>query len=542
MPVWRLDRPLTYSVPEKLSHRIAVGSIVRVALRARRVRGWVVSRWEGEAGEDTQPLLAVSGRGPVFDGELLEAARISARRYLHPLASFLRLMTPPRLGRARDGLRPQSSARAEGTRLVLNRTAPGEDPLPFYESFIAEELAAERSVIVCVPEVREGSRVMEALIESFPDQAAAVHSGLEPSERSEQMWSAISGIKRLVIGGRAASLVPAPRLGLMIVHSEHDRGFKEQRSPYYDARMVAMSRAQVSDATVILSSPTPTPATLAAASLGWEVREPDRASVRQVWPATELVDPVGHGVPRRVVAAVLDAVRRGRRTLVLLPRAHPTPSGWGPEEIARYLERVVPEASVTRGDREALGPEPGKLAGALEGQVVVATEAALAEIERPPVHLGVGLGVDAMLSRPAGRAVEDCFETLWALGAMVAEAGPGGRLILETGQTSHHAVQGIVRGDYSFYVRKELESRREFRYPPYASLVRLRAPGFDEEVLARFRGLPGCEVLGPVPREAREGEEILLKAVDLERTLDPLRDILAESRVSISAEVDPRDW
>ncbi|HVL51440.1 MAG TPA: primosomal protein N', partial [Actinomycetota bacterium] len=99
LAVWGLDKELTYSVPPELAERVRIGSIVRVPLRNRRVRGWVVSvDPESPVPQGVVAIAAVSGRGPVFDAELLQMSRALARRYVHPLSSFLSLFTPVRLG------------------------------------------------------------------------------------------------------------------------------------------------------------------------------------------------------------------------------------------------------------------------------------------------------------------------------------------------------------------------------------------------------------------------------------------------------------
>ncbi|HWD08206.1 MAG TPA: hypothetical protein VHA57_03835, partial [Actinomycetota bacterium] len=101
LPVWGLDRPLSYRVPDELREAVSVGVIVRAPLRGRRVRGWVVgtSEQDDPTGQELSAVAGVSGRAPVFDRALLDAARASARYYVHPLSSFLRLLTPAQMGR-----------------------------------------------------------------------------------------------------------------------------------------------------------------------------------------------------------------------------------------------------------------------------------------------------------------------------------------------------------------------------------------------------------------------------------------------------------
>jgi primosomal protein N' (replication factor Y) len=281
---------------------------------------------------------------------------------------------------------------------------------------------------------------------------------------------------------------------------------------------------------------------------------PDRPAERAVWPAVELLEPPRTGVPRRAVAAIIEARRRGERTLVLLPRAQATRAGPGPEQVARFIERVVPGARVTRADRPGLGPQAGSLAAALDADVVVATEAALAEVERPRISTAVALGVDALLLRPAGRAVEEAFGALWTLGSLVA-GGPGGaaradgraargRLLLETATPDHHVIQALTRGDYHYFAARELAARRETGSPPFRRLVRVSSPvPPDADLMAALGALPGTVALGPVPAGgATAGMEVRLKVEELEAVVGPLRRLVSASKKRLLVEVDARDW
>ena len=547
LDVWSLDRPLSYLVPDSLVERARVGSVVRVPLRGRRIRGWIVAigevapgSWKDGSG-DLAEIASVSGRGPVFDEPLLAMARTMARRYVHPLRSFLSLFTPARLGRPRvSSARVEDARRESGKRLVWH-IGPSTDPLQRYTEEIGRVLVSGRSAIVCVPEVHEGSKVLDALKASFSSDAAIVHSGVDPADRAAALWDASEGRKRLILGGRAAIFSPMADAGLIIVHSEHDRSLKEQRAPYYSAVEAAIQRAAVSGGDLWLVSKTPSLATLSrAAAEGWMVELPPRAELREAWPFVELLEPIRAPIPRRAVAAIMEARRRGERTIVLLPRTETTASGPGPRRIVEYLSRVVPGARISRADRPALD-RSGTLKDALSGEIVVATEAGLAEIERPPVSTAIALGLDSFLKRPLGRSVEDAFETLWNLGCLVSGRKPKGRLLLETAMTDHHSVQALTRGDHRFFAERELVVRRNEEAPPFTSLIKLNISGnCSDETMKTLEQLPGVAVLGPI--EGRMGSEVMLRAKELEAIVDPLREIVSGAAERILVEVDPREW
>jgi len=202
---------------------------------------------------------------------------------------------------------------------------------------------------------------------------------------------------------------------------------------------------------------------------------------------------------------------------------------------------VARESVVSRADPPALGGR-GELEAALRAGIVVATESALAEIARPAVGTGIVLGVDSMIQRPTGRAAEDAFGVLWGLACLMARSPSRPRLLLETAEPGHHAVQAVVRCDYHFFARHEQDARRASNAPPFTALARVRAlrQEVGDEVLDRLRTLPGTEVLGPAP--GRLGAEVLLKIADREPVLDPLRAIVAAAGERLVVEIDPREW
>ncbi|MDQ4148685.1 MAG: hypothetical protein M3164_01640 [Actinomycetota bacterium] len=571
VPVWSLNRELTYEIPDRLEGLVNIGSIVRVPLRNRRVRGWVVGLQDGEqphppdpisearggAGggrsgtpAGLQPIMRVSGPHPIFDETLLGVATQLSRRYVHPLSSFLSLFTPPRMGwRSTASDAPRDLARYEQEqapesreRYILVRLGAREDPGERYAAEIQRQLSAGNGVIVVVPEVREGSRILGALASRFSADAAVVHSGLEPAKRSGALWSVAAGRRRLVLGGRAAVFAPPLRLGSIIVHQEHDPSLKEQRAPYYDGRVVAAFRAAAFHASVILASKTPS---FEALSLGGGMRgieEPQRRSERASWPMVELVEPARRGLPERVVGCLVQSNKRGERVLICLPRVHATPSGPGPSEVEAFVSRVLPRAVVGRADRPHLGLQPGALRRALEADVVIATEAALADVERPPIAAAVALGIDALLHRPSGKAAEDALHLLWDMATLVAGRTPRGRLLIETRSSDHHVIQAVVRGDYRYFASRELLLREDAGVPPSKTLIRIQSPRPpSEKLLAALASLPGTTVLGP-SAGGTVGWQMLLKVEELQAMLDPLNEIAATSDEALLVEMDPRDW
>jgi primosomal protein N' (replication factor Y) len=116
---------------------------------------------------------------------------------------------------------------------------------------------AGRSAILLVPEIGLTPAMAAQLHGTFGDSVALLHSALTPDERAEQWYRIRRGEARIVVGTRSAIFAPAENLGLIIVDEEHDLSYKQEEIPRYHARDVAVIRAKIAGATVVLGSATP---------------------------------------------------------------------------------------------------------------------------------------------------------------------------------------------------------------------------------------------------------------------------------------------
>jgi len=114
-----------------------------------------------------------------------------------------------------------------------------------------------RSVLVLVPEIALTPAVASAFRASFGDAVAVQHSGLSDGERYDQWQRIRHGDVSVVVGTRSAVFAPLAALGLVVVDEEHDASFKQEESPRYHGRDVAIMRAKQAGALVVLGSATP---------------------------------------------------------------------------------------------------------------------------------------------------------------------------------------------------------------------------------------------------------------------------------------------
>src|SRR5207302_3058025 len=108
-----------------------------------------------------------------------------------------------------------------------------------------------------VPEIGLTPAVAADLHQIFGDEVAILHSALSDQERAEQWHRIKRGEARMVVGTRYAVFAPVSDLALIVVDEEHDSSYKQEETPRYNARDVAVMRGKLSGAAVVLASATP---------------------------------------------------------------------------------------------------------------------------------------------------------------------------------------------------------------------------------------------------------------------------------------------
>ena len=114
-----------------------------------------------------------------------------------------------------------------------------------------------RSALMLVPEIALTPIFSRRLKAIFADKVAILHSNLSPGERFDEWRRIRAGDAKVVIGTRSAVFAPLENIGLIIVDEEHDTSYRQNESPYYNARDTAVVRANLANAVVVLGSATP---------------------------------------------------------------------------------------------------------------------------------------------------------------------------------------------------------------------------------------------------------------------------------------------
>ncbi len=171
-----------------------------------------------------------------------------------PAADPARTLTPEQ-DAALDDLTAMLDEDKFRTALLHGVTGSGKTEL--YLRLAAHAIAAGRRVLILVPEIALTPQVVGQVRAVFGDRVAIQHSGLADGERHDQWHRIREGAVDLVVGTRSAVFTPLADLGLLIVDEEHDSSYKQEETPRYHARDVAVVRARQAGALVVLGSATP---------------------------------------------------------------------------------------------------------------------------------------------------------------------------------------------------------------------------------------------------------------------------------------------
>ncbi len=214
-------------------------------------------------------------------------------------------------------------------RPLLLHGVTGSGKTAVYLKAMRGALDLGRTAILLVPEIGLTPQMAAQLHAGFGSEVALLHSALTPEERSEQWRRIRAGEAQVVVGTRSAIFAPVTKLGLVIVDEEHDASYKQESTPRYHARDVAVMRAKLAGAAVVLGSATPSLESWHNAMQGkyGRITMAERVEQRPL-PEVRLVDmrqefqETGqeHLFARALIEATQATLERGEQAMILLNR------------------------------------------------------------------------------------------------------------------------------------------------------------------------------------------------------------------------------
>jgi len=216
-----------------------------------------------------------------------------------------------------------------GFKPILLYGITGSGKTAVYVAAMQRVLEAGGGALLLVPEIGLTPGTAAQMVAAFGSEVALMHSQLTPDERAEQWHRIRRGEARVVVGTRSAVFAPIPNLRLIVVDEEHDSSYKQEETPRYHGRDVAVMRAKLLGCTVVLGSATPSLESWNNAERGRYARvELLKRVEERPLPKVEMVDmreefrETGQEqmFSRRLIAEVQATLERGEQAMILINR------------------------------------------------------------------------------------------------------------------------------------------------------------------------------------------------------------------------------
>ena len=574
-----MDAGFWYSIPQHLSKDVRIGSILRVPLGGRRVRGYVTGLDPDREGK-LKEILGVSGEEPVFDADLLQSLRWAANHYVGPMSVLLDKAAPPTLpGRLTPPDAAPVAARAgDGSpieKFVISAVAGKRRPVTSYvvhwadvdwPKLLEPVAASVRSGLVLVPTVREAEEIFAALNDAYPGRALLIPDG--SGSEVTAAWERANSGPAIVVGTPRAAYWTVSDLAIAFVFEEGRRAMKDRQTPTVHVRDLMRTRSRIEGFGLVFIGPTPSVELIAA---GAEIIQP-----RRPWGLVEVVDrrddPPGSGfLSERALGALRSVATQGGRAFVFTHmRAGDASTRCVTCRAIRLCDRCgsnlgrnaecrrcgSPAADCLQcggSSFESMGTIPSRLVKEIASRVgaervaeagedapiTVGTERDLAGLSG--LTMAVAVDPDALIHGQNYRSSEEALRILARLVGSVGRSR-GYRTILQSSDPGSGLISALRRGEPIPYLEGVLAHRARDGFPPATEMMAVEARGVPPAtVTAALQELAVGMVMGPV--EATDRHRWLLQG-DLQQVKQGLRKALQKLRdggATIRVDADPID-
>ncbi len=338
-----LPNLFSYSVPAELESKIKRGVRVRVPFRNREIVGYLVGQDLPEEGAVLKPLLDVLDEAPVLSPRILELTQWMSDYYgcswgeaiENALPRWVKygrkdssLASPPTpsesekktadLNLSQDQKKAfeiiqkmvnEREAKKEGAwRPILLYGVTGSGKSEIYIRAIRETLGRNQSAICLVPEIALTEQLRRFFLQHFGRELEILHSKMSDGERFLAWKRLENGERNVALGPRSAVFAPMKNLGLLIIDEEHEGSYKQETSPRYHAREVAVWRARHEKALLIMGSATPSLESM---------RRAERGEILRIDLATRIDD---KSMPRVQIIDLKEMTQLQKKAVILSPR------------------------------------------------------------------------------------------------------------------------------------------------------------------------------------------------------------------------------
>jgi len=589
-----IEGPFDYVVPVEWEGKISIGARVWVNFRNKKEVAYVVELNNKTKIKKLKEITAVIDETPVLDLAMLRLTKELSEYYCCSWGEAIEAALPEELRKGKEiALSGYALLAMTESRRDCNdvRFVQGQERMPVYLREIKEVLAAKQSAIVLFSDILEAQKAKE-LIEKCLE--IEVFLSFRKQAKELKAWEKIRQARHcLVAGTRSSIFAPVNNLGLIIIDQEQDQVYKQEQVPHYHARQVALMRAEICGAKVVLGSYVPSLESFYLAQEGklkFEFVLP-----KAKYPQVKVIDlrrlPYGERKSKTLFSKFLiDAIaaalaQKGKVLLLInrigfatsaachncgaalkcprcninlvfhfdeeklkchhcnfkmdIPKICPSCntgyikySGMGTEKVESELARIFPQAR--------LGVD-----------IFVATSAVIKHPENSFDLIGV-LAIDNLLNRVDFRAAEKTFNLLMGLTSLTSQT-----IIIQSANANHHCFQALIKNDTGLFYNEELKQRKQLNFAPFKHmiLIKLRGESLEKvkqsssDLFARLNKIKTTSLkmlsLNPGQPAQLRGNfyyQILMRASNVQKASHFLKLHLKEyhfSGIIVSVDVDP---
>lgn len=422
---------------------------------------------------------------------------------------------------------------------ILLHGITGSGKTEVYLQAIAKVLEAGKGAIVMVPEISLTPQTVQRFAGRFGNRVAVLHSALSDGERYDEWHRIRSGEARVVIGPRSAVFAPVANLGLIVVDEEHEGCYKQEESPRYHARDVAVLRGLIENAQVVLGSATPSLESWMNVKRGKYrlSRIMSRAGAGTL-PNVNIVEMRDGSIySKELLEAIRIRLERSEQTVLFLNRRGYSRSmscacgyvatcpqcdipytyhradnclrchicgkwellakvcpecgtaafsfdGVGTQRAEAALKKCFPIAKILRMDADSTSRKHSHddILGAFrrrEADILLGTQMIAKGLDFPNVTLVGVLNADSSLNMADFRAEERTFQLLSQVSGRAGRSELPGEVFIQTRDPSARTIRFAARGNFAEFAENELAGRKECFLPPFCHLAAITVRAQD---------------------------------------------------------------
>lgn len=506
----------TYTIPPALLPHLQVGSLVLVPFGKRKIEGIIVKiikKTTDEIKEKLRPISAVIEKGPLLNQTQLTLAKWMAQEYFASLSQTVFEMVPL----------PPKRALFKKTPMIPEKILPAPPYSKLVIQVCQKAISGGCQVLVLTPNFNSAASLFLFLKQQLT-KVALYHGEMNKGERFN-LWQKIKNDHfQIVCGTRSAIFLPFSKLSLILLLDEESDAYKNERSPRYQTKEVALKLAQLTKSRLLIISPTPSlwaflqaqkkqlqlirskplcsPSRLYLVDLKNEIKKGNFSPISDLLKSEILKTYQKRGkiilfAPRRGAASYIFCrdcgyvLRCPHCELPLTYHFHqpqnrllchhcfyqtPPPSlcpncqgswfrygGAGSQRVEAEIKKWLIKPNILRLEQEKFFQRE-----ALNKTEIIVTTPKIFYLNLPPVDLVGIISIDHLLNLADFSSSEKIFAQISRLAGLAKQT-----LLLQTYHPNNPLLRLALKRDWSNFLKQELSLRQKLALPPFFRLIRL---------------------------------------------------------------------